>query len=120
MEQIIGAVIGILIAAVISGAVIWLVSKLDLGLRVDNFVWAMIAGLMIGFISTLVLRFMTDFGGLGGLLVHLVVSAGVILASGQLLKGLQVKGLAGALLAAVAIAVVNYGLVWLVSASVSA
>ena len=119
MEQIVGMIMGILIAAVISGAVLWLVSKLNLGLRVDNFGWAMIAGLLIGVITTLVLQFMTNFGGLGGLLVHLVVSAGVILGSGQLLKGLQVDGLVGALLAAFSIAVVNVGLAWALGAAVT-
>ena len=45
MEAIIGLIFGILIGAVFSGAIIWLIGKMNLGLSVDNFGWAMLAGL---------------------------------------------------------------------------
>jgi putative membrane protein len=107
-EVLIGAIIGILIAAVISGVLIWLVGKLNVGLTVKNFGWAMIAGLLIGFLTHIVMLFMPDFGAAGGFLVNLVVSAGVILASGKMLSGLTVDGFKGALFAAMAIAAIGY------------
>lgn len=106
MENILGLVIGILIAAVISGAIIWLVSRLDLGLHVDGFGSAMIAGLLIGFITNLIGRVVT-VGGAVGVIINIVVAAAVIFLCGQLLKGLTVKGFVGALIAAVAIAVIG-------------
>ena len=109
----IAALIGSLISAVIAGLIIWIIAKLKLGLEVESFVWAMIAGVLIGVITNLVLQLMTDFGGLGGALVHLVISAGVIFGAGSFLKGLKVNGYLGALIAAVAIAVVNFVAVWL-------
>ena len=115
METIIGLIIGVAIAAVISGAIVWIVGKLGLGLEVDNFGWAMLAGVLIGLLTNLILQFMTDFGGLGGVLVRMVVAAGAIYASGAALPGLRVKGYLGALIAAVAIALTSFGLAWLLS-----
>ena len=109
----IGLLIGSLIGAVIAGLVIWIVAKLKLGLEVESFVWAMIAGVLIGVITNLIMQFMPDFGGWGGALLHLVISAGVILGSGSFLKGLKVNGFVGALIAAVAIAVINFIATWL-------
>ncbi len=105
--------IGSLISAVIAGLVIWIVAKLKLGLEVESFVWAMIAGVFIGVLTNLLMQFTTDFGGWGGALLHLVISAGVILGSGSLLKGLKVNGFVGALIAAVAIAAINFIATWL-------
>ena len=107
MEAIIGLVIGIIIAALISGAVLWLVSKMGLGLSVAGFGSAMIAGLLIGFLSNVVGVLLT-VGGPIGAIVNLLIAAGVIFVSGKLLKGLTVDGYGGALIAAVAIAVINY------------
>ena len=113
----IGTLIGSLIGAIIAGVVIWLIAKLRMGLEVKNFAWAMIAGVLIGTLSHLALQLMTDFGGLGGLLVRLVVSAGVIFGCGSFLKGLTVKGYGGALLAAVAIALINFGVTFLLGST---
>ena len=107
MEAVIGLIIGIVIGAVISGGVLWLVSKLGLGLTVAGFGSAMIAGLLIGFVSNLVVAALPGTGAIGAI-VHLVVAAAVIFLCGKLLKGLNVDGFAGALLAAVSIAVINY------------
>lgn len=107
MDVIVGLVIGILIAAVISGAVLWIVSKLGLGLSVSGFGSAMVAGLLIGFLSNLVAAFLSLEGVIGAI-VNLVIAAVVIFACGKVLKGLTVDGFAGALVAAVSIAVINY------------
>ncbi len=105
---LIGAVIGILIAAVFSGIIIWLVGKLNVGLTVKNFGWAMLAGLLIGILTSIANIFVKDFGGAVGFVVQLVISALVILASGKILKGLTVDGFKGALVAALAIAVIGF------------
>jgi len=42
------------------------------------------------------------------MVVHLVISAGIILLAGNLFSGVNVKGFKGALIAAVAIAVVGF------------
>ena len=108
MELLIALLFGIFIAALISGFIIWVVGKLDLGLSVDSFGSAMLAGLVIGIISGIVHAVVGEFSGLVGALVNLVISAVVILLAGNMLKGINVKGFSGALLAAVAIAVVSW------------
>lgn len=113
MEAVIGLIIGILIAAVISGAVIWLVGKMNLGLTVSGFGSAMIAGLFIGIITNLVMYLVPGLTGLVGAVVHLIVSAAVILLAGKVLSGLKVDGFTGALLAAVVMALIGYAMVLL-------
>ncbi len=113
MEELIGIIIGIAISAVVSGLIIWIVSKLNLGLQVDNFGWAMLAGLLIGLFTNIIMRVVPAGNDIVNLIINLVVSAAVIFACGALLKGMTVKGFGGALIAAVAIAIVGFGLAML-------
>lgn len=108
MESLVGLIIGILISALISGLIIWIVSKLNLGLHVDNFWWAMLAGLFIGIVTNLIVQVVPDLNEIAQVIVHLVISAGVIFLCGAVLSGVTVKSYVGALIAAVAIAVVGW------------
>ena len=108
MEVVIGAIIGILIGALISGAVLWIVSKFNLGLKVENFGWAMIAGVVIGILNTLANMLVPGMTGILGAVINLVVAAVAIFIGGKILKGLTVDGFGGALLAAVVIAVIYF------------
>jgi len=105
---LIGLIIGIVVAALVSGFIIWLVGKLNVGLTVKNFGWAMLAGLLIGILTNIANSFVKDFGGAVGFIVQLVISALVIMACGKMLSGLQVNGFKGALFAAMAIAVIGF------------
>jgi putative membrane protein len=114
--SIVAVIVGILIAALISGFVIWIVGKLGLGLTVSGFGAAFIAAIIIAVVSGLVTWLLgalhiTIGGGFLGAIVHLVIAAIVLLISGRIVPGLQVKGFLGALVAAIAIGVVA----WLLS-----
>jgi putative membrane protein len=111
MEAIVGLIIGILIAAVISGVVIWIVSRFNVGLSVDNFGWAMLAGLFIGAITSLINSFVPGMEGIIAAVVHLVVSAAVILLAGKVFSGVKVDGFKGALIAAIVMAIVSLVLI---------
>ena len=113
MEVIVGLVIGILIGAVISGFIIWLVSKFNIGLSVDNFGWAMLAGLFIGFFTNLIMHFVPGQGGIVTAVVQLLVAAAVIVLAGKVFSGVKVDGYSGALVAAVIMALVSFGLAML-------
>jgi len=110
MEVVVGLVIGILIGTVISGAIIWIVSKLNMGISVDNFGWAMLAGLFIGVITSLITHFVPNVTGIVGAGVNLIVSAAVILLAGKAFSGVKVDGFSGALLAAFVMALIGFGL----------
>ena len=110
MEAIVGLIIGTLIGAVISGFIIWLVSKLNIGLSVDNFGWAMLAGLFIGVISNLLNHLLPGMNAALTAAIQLVISAVVILLAGKVFSGVKVDGFKGALVGAVAIAVVGFAL----------
>ena len=117
MAVLIGAILGILIGLVISGFIIWVVSKLGLGLHVDNFLSAMVAGAVIAILSYLIRLLLEAIGigtgvGIIGAIVSLIIAAVVLLFSDRLLRGLRVNGFSGALIAAVAIAVVAFLLNW--------
>ena len=118
--SIIGLLIGVVIGALISGFVIWVVSKLGLGLEVDGFGSAFIAAIIIaivGGISNWLLGALgISFGGSWlAAIIQLIIAAIVLMISDRLLKGLRVAGFVGALVAAVAIGAVYWLLGWMVS-----
>ena len=108
MEAIVGLIIGILIAAVVSGVIIWLVGKLNVGLSVKSFGWAMLAGLFIGVITNFLNHLLPGMNAILAMVIQLVIAAAVILLAGKLFSGVSVDGFKGALIAAVAIAVVGF------------
>lgn len=116
---IVGLLIGVVIGALISGVVIWIVSKLGLGLEVDGFGSAFIAAIIIAVVGGII-TWLLDLlgisidGGWLGALIHLIIAAVVLMISDRLLKGLRVAGFTGALVAAIAIGVVYWLLAWLV------
>ena len=116
---IVGLLIGVVIGALISGVVIWIVSKLGLGLEVDGFGSAFIAAIIIAVVGGII-TWLLDLlgisidGGWLGALIHLIIAAVVLMISDRLLKGLRVAGFTGALVAAIAIGVVYWVLAWLV------
>ncbi len=114
MEAMIGIIAGVVLYVVVSGVIIWTVSKFNLGLHVESFAWAMAAGALIGVATNVIMNVIPANNDILHLVTNLVVSALVIYACGALLKGMTVKGYGGALLAAVGIAVVSYLLVLIV------
>jgi putative membrane protein len=114
VDMFVGLAIGILLATVISGFIIWVVSKLGLGLHADSFGWAMLAGLLVGLATNLIVQVVPASNDIVSLVVSVVVSAAAIFLSGSLLRGVTVNGFAGALIAAIAITVIGFFLVLLI------
>ena len=75
----------------------------------------MLAGLFIGTLTNLFNRLLPGMNEVITMVIHLVISAGVILLAGKVFSGVNVKGFKGALIAAVAIAVVGFGLALLLA-----
>jgi putative membrane protein len=118
--SIIGLIIGILIGALFTGLIIWIVGKLGLGLEVSGFGPAYVAAIVIAVLNGVVAWLLgvlgiTIGGGFVGAVLHLVVAAIVLLLAGRFVKGLVVKGFTGALVAALAIAAVGWLIGWGVS-----
>ena len=117
---IFGVLIGILIGALFSAVIIWIVGRLGLGLEVSGFGPAFIAALVIAVVSWVVYWLLGLVGlsfGVGWLaaVVHLVISAIVLMVAGNFVKGLEVKGFTGALVGAIALAVVAFLIDWVLS-----
>jgi len=113
MGTLIGLLFGAVIGAVIGGFVIWIVGMLGLGLEVDGFGSAVVAAILIAIVGAVVTGLLGVVGvevggGLIGGIVHLVISAVVLMISDRLLQGLRVAGFTGALVAAIAIGAVYW------------
>ena len=108
MAIVLNIIIGILLYAL----AIWIVDKLELGLKVSGFVPALIAAVVITVASWLIVWLLgllgLPLGGFIGAIVHLVIAALVLMFAGKRIKGLSVKGFIPALIAAVAIGVVSW------------
>ncbi len=115
--EIAGLLIVIAVGGFISGIVIWIVSKLNLGLEVDGFVSAFIAAIIIAMVGGLVNWLLSvigiSIGGgwLGGI-VHFIIGAIVLVISDRVYEGIRVAGFVGALIAAIAIGVIHFLLGW--------
>jgi putative membrane protein len=108
MNTLWGLLITIVLVGTISGFVIWIVGKLKLGLEVDGFKSAFVTALVIAVLTSIAtwllnIAGLQDGRGLFGGIIHLVISAIVLMISGKLISGLKVAGFTGALVASIAI-----------------
>jgi putative membrane protein len=113
-----GAILTFIIALLATALVLWIVSRLNLGLSVESFTSAIIAGLVIGIIAGIVNWLLgllnINLGSMGGLLgwiINIIIAALILMFGASFLPGLKVSGFTGAIIAAIAIGVVG----WLVS-----
>ena len=105
--------LSIVIAVILYAVVIYIVSRLGMGLTVANFTSALIAGAVIAIVAWLVWWLLGAIGigggsGLIAAIVNLVVAAVILLIADRFVPGMKVNGFVGALIAAVAIAVVAW------------
>lgn len=110
---LIGTIVALVIGIVLNALVIWIVSKLNLGLRVSGFGGAILAAVVISLVNFVLALLLTAAGlsvggGILGPLVTLLVAAVVLLISDKILPSLKVSGFWGAILAAIAMGVVNW------------
>jgi putative membrane protein len=110
-----GNIVTIIVAILLNALVIWIVGKLKLGLTVSGFAGAILAAIVIAVVAAVVnwalgLLGITIPGDILGAIVTLVVAAVVLLISDKFLPGLKVAGFGGAIIAAIAMAV----LYWLI------
>ncbi len=118
MGALLAIIIGVLLAALFGGLVIWIVGRLGLGLEVDGFGPAYIAAIVIallnGVIAWLLSSMGISFGWLTGI-ANLIISAIVLMTAGSWIKGFRVKGFVGAIVGAVAISIVGSLVAWVLS-----
>lgn len=113
-----GLIVSIVISALISGFVIWIVGRLGLGLEVAGFGAAFIAAIVIAVVTGVLVWLLGLFGlsiggpGLLGAIMGLIVAAIILMISDKFVPGMKVNGFGGALVAAIAIGIVNWLVVW--------
>ena len=113
MGALLGLIIAMVIGVVFNALIIWIVSKLNLGLRVSGFGGAILAAIVIAVVSWVIhwllgLVGITIAGGLVGAIVALIIAAVVLQISDKFLANLEVEGFVGAIIAAIAIGFVHW------------
>lgn len=114
MSGLLGLLLAIAIVGIFSGFVIWILGKLGLGLKVDNFAVAFITAIIIAVVAGMITFALSILGvqevgeGLVGGLVHLLVTAVALLIGDKVLPGLHIAGISGALVVAVTIGAVYW------------
>jgi putative membrane protein len=114
----IATIIGIVLAALFSALVIFIVGKLNMGLEVNSFGAAFIAAIVIALVAGVInwllgLLGINIGGGLLGGIVSLIIAAVVLMISDKFVSGMKVNGFGGAIIAAVAIGLVTWLISWL-------
>lgn len=114
-----GAILTFIIALLATALVLYIVSRLNLGLSVESFTSAIIAGLVIGIIAAVVNWLLGllginlgTMGGLIGWIINIVIAALVLMFGASFLPGLKVNGFTGAIIAAIAIGVIGWLVNW--------
>lgn len=111
-------ILGVIIAILVSAVVIYVVGRLNLGLSVENFTSAIIAAVVIGLVSGVIVWLLgllgISLGGPGLLagIISIIVSAVILLISDRFVPGMKVAGFVGAIVAAIAIGVINWLALW--------
>lgn len=111
-------ILNFVIWLVVAALVIWIVGRLNLGLTVKSYGAAIIAALVIAVVSAIIMWLLSALGitlggGILGAIIALIVAAVVLLISDRFVPGMQVNGFTGAIIAAIAIAVVSWIVYWL-------
>jgi putative membrane protein len=114
MEFLISAIIAVIVAAVI----LIVIDKLNLGLSVGGFLNAIIAAIGIAIVGAIVVWLLGLFnidvtmsGGIVNAIIYFIVAALAIWGAAKFIPGFETSGYTGAIVAALAIAII----VWLLS-----
>ena len=112
--------ISVVVWLVGAAIVLLIVDRFNIGVKVGGFVNALVAAVVIAILAAGLLWILgalgiTFGGGILGAIMLLIAAAVVLMFAGRLLKGFSVSGFSGAIIGAIAIAVVAYVLSWLVS-----
>ena len=115
-----GTILSIIVYLVVAAIVLMIVDRLNLGLSVGGFGNAIIAAAVIAIVAGVIGWLLGLLGlsmgtGFWGAILNLIVAAVVLMFSDRFLKGMSVQGFSGAIIAAIAIAVVGWIVNWALS-----
>jgi putative membrane protein len=112
-------IVSIVVAWLLAALVIYVVSRLNLGMTVDGFMSALVAAAVIAIVTWVVVWILGLLGvvvgdSLFGLLIALVVAAFVLMLGDSFVSGMKVRGFIGAVVSAIAIAIVTWLAYWVI------
>lgn len=121
MSSILATLLAIALMWAVGGVILLIISRLNLGLNVENYGAAFIASAVISVVAGLITWLLGLIGitlggtGLIAAVVSVVVAAVVLLISDRFVKGMKVNGFAGAIIAAISYGVIAWLLHWVLS-----
>jgi putative membrane protein len=121
MSSILATLLGIALIWAVGGVILLIISRLNLGLNVENYGAAFIASAAISIVAGLITWLLGLIGitlggaGLIAAVVSVVVSAVVLLIADRFVKGMKVNGFAGAIIAAISYGVIAWLFHWVVN-----
>jgi uncharacterized membrane protein YvlD (DUF360 family) len=110
------SILGFVVWFIVAAIVLLIVDRLNVGLKVGGFLNAGIAAVVIVIVAYVLLWLLGLLGitlgtGILGAIATLIAAAVVLMVADRFLKGMSVSGFGGAIMSAIAIAVI----VWLIS-----
>ncbi|NWF81812.1 MAG: phage holin family protein [Chloroflexi bacterium] len=114
ISGLIGLLVGIAVVGLMGGLLIWVLSSLGLGLKVDGFGAAFIAAIVIALVSNVVIWLLSSLGllpanvGFFGALINLLISAVILLIADRFVAGMKVNGFGGAIIAVIGFGVLQW------------
>jgi putative membrane protein len=121
MSSILATLLAIALIWAVGGVILLIISRLNLGLNVENYGAAFIASAAISIVAGLITWLLGLIGitlggaGLIAAVVSVVVSAVVLLIADRFVKGMKVNGFAGAIIAAISYGVIAWLFHWVVN-----
>jgi putative membrane protein len=113
LTGLIGLLINFAIVGLFGGILIWILSSLNLGLKVDGFGSAFLAAIVISLVSSVVVWLLSTVGllpantGLIGPILNLLISAGILMIADRFIAGMKVNGFGGAIIAALGFGIIS-------------
>jgi putative membrane protein len=120
VNEILPGILVFAVAWVVGAYVIMVISHSGLGLTADSWRAALVVAATISILASLAVAFLrligpdVNYPNWFGAVVALVVAAVVLLVSGRFVKGVNVHGFAGAIVAAISYGVIVWLLEWLI------
>ncbi len=111
--SILGIIIGIVVATIFNGLILWIIAKMGLGIVIEKFGSALLTALLVAVIGYVMVKVTADWKGMfsgagGSTVLHIIGTALLLIIVDKILPGMRTKGIMGAIIAAIALGIIGW------------